>query len=190
MATIKHAKGDRSDLPADDRGIAQGGSLFDPSFAEKEGVDHSFTRLASRPGFLIRRLHQIHYAMFFEECQTRKVTPIQFGILSVVETQPGLDQTTLGKEIGLDRTTAADVVKRLEERGLLSRQVHPADKRMWQLYVTEEGAAVIDLLRAGMTRAQERLLAPLRPAEQAMFMDLMAILVDANNHYGSPMRAF
>jgi len=47
---------------------------------------------------------------------------------------------------------------------------------------------VINELQAGMARSQERLLAPLRPAEQVMFMDLMTILVDANQHYGSPMR--
>jgi len=152
-------------------------------------IDHGFARLASRPGFLIRRLHQIHVAMFFEECQNRKVTPIQFGILSVVESQPGLDQTSLGKEIGLDRTTTADVAKRLEERGFLHRQPNPADKRMWQLYVTDAGSAVVATLRDGMARAQERLLAPLRPAEQVMLMDLMSILVDANQQYGSPMRA-
>jgi len=153
-------------------------------------IDHSFARLASRPGFLIRRLHQINYAMLFEEFQSRKVTPIQYGVLSVVETQPALDQTTLGKEIGLDRTTTADVVKRLVERGLLRREHHPVDKRMWQLYITAEGGEVIAALRDGMTRAQERLLAPLRPAEQAMLMDLMTRMVEANPQYGSPMRAF
>ncbi|AZY48970.1 MarR family winged helix-turn-helix transcriptional regulator [Bordetella avium] len=155
----------------------------------KGDADHDFTRLASRPGFLIRRLHQIHVAMFFEECQNRKVTPIQFGILSVVESQPGLDQTSLGKEIGLDRTTTADVAKRLEERGFLQRRPNPTDKRMWQLYVTDEGSAVVAALRDGMARAQERLLAPLRPAEQVMLMDLMGRLVDENHQYGSPMRA-
>jgi len=159
-----------------------------PSEESGADIDHSFTRLASRPGFLIRRLHQIHGAMFFEECQSRKATPVQFAILSVVLSQPGLDQTSLGKEIGLDRTTAADVIKRLAQRGLLLRKAHPSDKRMWQLYVTQAGEEVVTALRAGMVRAQDRLLAPLRPAERVMFMDLMTILVDANQHYGSPMR--
>jgi len=128
--------------------------------------------------------------MLFEEFQSRKVTPIQYGVLSIVETQPSLDQTSLGKEIGLDRTTTADVVKRLVERGLLRREHHPDDKRMWQLFITQEGSEVIATLRDGMARAQERLLSPLRPAEQAMLMDLMTRLVEANPHYGSPMRAF
>lgn len=169
---------------------AKNASKKDFETSMQADLDPTFQRLASRPGFLIRRLNQIHYAMFFEECQSRKVTPVQFGILSVVQNQPTIDQTSLGKEIGLDRTTTADVVKRLEERGLIRRQTHPHDKRMWQLNVTDEGVAVILALRDGMTRAQARLLAPLRPAEQAMFMDFMAILVEANQHYGSPMRTF
>src|SRR5690554_4830995 len=63
----------------------------------------------SRPGFLIRRLHQIHYAMFFEECKEGGITPVQFGVLTVLAREPWLDQTAIGYEVGLDRTTAADV---------------------------------------------------------------------------------
>ena len=33
--------------------------------------------LWSRPGYLVRRLNQIHYALFFEECKTQNVTPVQ-----------------------------------------------------------------------------------------------------------------
>ena len=36
--------------------------------------------LWSRPGFLVRRLNQIHYAMFFEECAESGITPVHSGI--------------------------------------------------------------------------------------------------------------
>ena len=61
--------------------------------------------LWSRPGYLVRRLNQIHYAMFYEECKTQNVTPVQYGVLTALSLSPWLDQTAIGMELGLDRTT-------------------------------------------------------------------------------------
>jgi DNA-binding MarR family transcriptional regulator len=132
---------------------------------------------------LIRRLHQIHVAMFMEEFKSTNTTPVQYGLMSAVAALPGLDQTALGQEVGLDRTTTADVVKRLEERGLLERRSNPADRRTRHVQLTDEGRAYVAELHGDMTRAQERLLEPLRPAEKAILMDLMRRLVEANNQY-------
>ncbi len=138
----------------------------------------------SRPGFLVRRLHQIHYAMFFEECEEGGITPVQFGVLTVLARNPWLDQTAIGYEVGLDRTTAADVIKRLEEKGYLERRINPEDKRSRQAAVTEKGAAIMAELQESMARAQKRLLQPLSPRDQKLFMSLLVELVEANNQYG------
>ncbi len=92
-------------------------------------VDPAKELLFARPGFLVRRLHQIHVAMFFEECKSQNVTPVQYAILTAVSVLPDLDQTSLGQEVGLDRTTTADVVKRprtaaSSSGGRILRQAH------------------------------------------------------------------
>jgi DNA-binding MarR family transcriptional regulator len=139
--------------------------------------------LWSRPGYLVRRLNQIHYALFFEECRTQNVTPVQYGILTALSLTPWLDQTALGNELGLDRTTTADVVKRLEERGLVARRVNPLDRRSRQAVITSVGLQTMGRLQDGMMRAQQRLLAPLSPPQQKTFMKLLSTLVEANNKY-------
>jgi DNA-binding MarR family transcriptional regulator len=139
--------------------------------------------LWSRPGFLVRRLNQIHYALFFEECKSQNITPVQYGILTALSLRPWLDQTEIGLEIGLDRTTTADVVKRLQERGLVQRRVNPADRRSRQALITKEGLRLMGLLQGGMIRAQQRLLEPLAPRDRDVFMKLLSQLVEANNHY-------
>src|SRR5262249_12619133 len=78
--------------------------------------------LASRPGYLVRRLHQIHSAIFQEECQEFGITPVQYGLITALLNNPGMDQVTLGGEVGIDRTNAADVLSRLAERGLVRRE--------------------------------------------------------------------
>lgn len=150
---------------------------------EMATIDPIKELLWARPGFLVRRLHQIHVAMFFEECKAQSITPVQNAILTSLSVRPGLDQTSLGQEVGLDRTTTADVLKRMEERGLVERRPHPTDRRARQVHLTLEGQKVFDSLRGDVARAQERILEPLQPAERAMFMHLLNILVEANNQY-------
>lgn len=146
-------------------------------------IDPAKKLLFARPGFLIRRLHQIHVTMFLEEFKSENVTPVQYGLLTAVAALPGLDQTALGQEVGLDRTTTADVVKRLEERGLLERHPNPADRRTRHVQLTAEGHELVTALYGDMMRAQERLLEPLREAERIMLMDMLRRLVEANNQY-------
>lgn len=140
--------------------------------------------LWSRPGFLVRRLNQIHYAMFFEECKEGNITPVQYGILTVLSRNPWLDQTAIGYELGLDRTTSADVIKRLEEKGLVERRVNPTDKRSRQANITPEGLALMESLKDGMARSQQRLIEPLSPTDRKTFMTLLAEVVEANNQHG------
>ncbi|MBC2769055.1 MarR family winged helix-turn-helix transcriptional regulator [Pusillimonas minor] len=140
--------------------------------------------LWSRPGFLVRRLNQIHYAMFFEECTEGSITPVQYGILTVLSQNPWLDQTTIGYELGLDRTTSADVIKRLEDKGLLERRVNPQDKRSRQANITPAGLELMVSLKDSMARAQQRLIEPLSPSNRKLFLSLLTELVEANNQYG------
>ena len=52
------------------------------------------TTLWERPGYLIRRLHQIHVAIFLEECADHGITPVQYAVMTALLTHPGADQVT------------------------------------------------------------------------------------------------
>ncbi len=141
------------------------------------------TDLSDRPGHLIRRLHQIHVAMFLEECAAYSLTPVQYAVMTVLAVQPELDQISIASEAAIDRTNVADVLARLEERGIVTRQVSPADRRMKLAVLTEEGARITRDMEAAMQRAQDRFLAPLSADRRAEFMKLMDELVEANNAF-------
>ena len=158
---------------------------------KKPSNDPAREMLSSRPGYLIRRLNQIHYAIFFEECKQFNITPVQYGMLTALSVTPGIDQKTLGHELGLDRTNTADVLKRLEERGLVRRVPSVVDGRVKNAFITPEGEKITGSMFGAMANAQERLLAPLPVPERKKFMDLLLLLVEANNDLGrASMRAF
>lgn len=157
--------------------------------AKKNSTVQEHTSVWNRPGFLVRRLHQIHVAIFLEEMSADNITPIQYGVLSALADQPGLDQLSLAAEIGIDRANVADVLTRLEGRGLVVRTVSPEDNRRKFCAPTEQGLAFVRKYHANMQRAQDNLLRPLKPAERVEFMRLLRRVVEAGNDRGrAPLR--
>jgi DNA-binding MarR family transcriptional regulator len=137
--------------------------------------------LEDLPGHHIRRLQQIAVAVFLQETEAHGITPVQFAALQTVNNAPGMDQRTLAARIGLDTSTVAGVIDRLEARGLLQRNASAEDRRVRLLTLTETGRTLLAAVAPGMLAAQQRMLAPLSPAERTEFMRLLRLLVDANN---------
>jgi DNA-binding MarR family transcriptional regulator len=154
-----------------------------PSTANSH-ADEPRLPLWSRPGFLLRRLNQIHYALFFEECRAFNITPVQYGLLTALAIRGQLDQGSLGIELGIDRTNVADVLIRLSARGLVRRVQDPSDRRAKLASLTPKGRQLTASMFASMQRAQDRLLAPLSQKERDAFMTTLVRLIEANNAYG------
>jgi DNA-binding MarR family transcriptional regulator len=145
--------------------------------------------LSGRPGFLIRRLHQIHLALFAEECGRFGVTPVQFSLLTVVAARPGLDQSALALEVGVDRATTANVLARLETNGLLRRARSGADSRLKLVQLTAAGRRMLIRMDPHARRAHDRTMNGLPARDRARFVAFLARLVDAGNDHGrAPMR--
>jgi len=140
--------------------------------------------LWSRPGYLIRRLHQIHCALFLEECRDSRLTPVQYGLLTALAFRGELDQASLAEELGLDRTTAAEVLSRLEKRKLVTRKPNPRDRRARLAKITSRGRKLTAAMFSAMQRAQDRMCAPLAQKERDVFMATLTRLIEANNEYG------
>jgi DNA-binding MarR family transcriptional regulator len=152
-------------------------------------VADAFAAVEDRPGFLIRRLHQIHLALFAEECAPFGVTPVQFSIMTAAAAQPGLEQVALAHEVGVDRTTLTNVLTRLEGRGLLRRAAAEDDRRVKRVILTPDGHAVLGRMTGAAERAHARTVAALPPAEREAFLAALRALVSAGNGYGrAPMR--
>jgi DNA-binding MarR family transcriptional regulator len=129
--------------------------------------------LEERPGFLIRRAHQISQSVFIEECAGLDITATQFGVLWVLSRAGALDQISIARLLGFDRSTTGLVVKLLEDRKLIVRTPDPDDRRRYVLRLTKAGD---DLRRRAEPRVNEvrkRLEAVFTPAERKTFAKLL-----------------
>ena len=129
--------------------------------------------LHQRPGFLIRRAQQIAVSLFLEETGPLGITNTQYGILLVLKNRPGIDQITLAKLLGLDRSTTGMVLGKLEKAGLIGRQVEKDDRRRRTLALTTAGARMLDSLAEPARRAQKRVLSAFNTEEQTAFLRLL-----------------
>lgn len=129
------------------------------------------------PGFVLRRSQQILSALFAAECSRAgiDVTESQLDALIVIASSPHIDQVTLARKLGYDRSTTTSVVNGLVRRGLVKRLVG-TDRRRRLLEPTPSARAALSSARRCSSRADAQLLAGLSPSERHQLLQVLTEL--------------
>jgi DNA-binding MarR family transcriptional regulator len=105
------------------------------------------------------------------------LTPRQLAVLMTVAQNEGLSQTGLVDRTGIDRSTLADIVRRLQRKGLLQRRRTKEDARAYAVKLTDEGRRVLRVAEPLAKRVDERILDALPAKQRDQFIgDLLAIV--------------
>ena len=156
---------------------------------KREPVEQSLDELYHRPGFLLRRAHQISAALFIEEAAGLSLTTTQYGALVALRARGALDQVGIATLVGIDRSTTALVVSKLEEAGYIERRDDDVDKRRKIIILARAGHDVLERVAAPAQRARERALEPFSAEDAAMFVSLLERFVGAfNEQTRAPIR--
>lgn len=129
--------------------------------------------VGAQVGFLLRRAHQRHAALFLEAMAVVDLTPMQFNALVRVVELGAVSQNQLGRLSAMDPATVQGVVRRLVERGLMQRGADPADRRAAVLTATATGLALAARAAAVGHAVTEATLAPLSVAERRTILKLL-----------------
>src|SRR6185312_1619941 len=134
-------------------------------------------RLERSPLHLLHRAGQCASEMFQIELGGDDLTPRQYAILLTVAQNEGLSQTQLVELTGIDRSTLADVVRRMLKKGLLQRRRTRDDARAYSVKLTDEGTKVLKSHDPRARRVDERILSSLPAPQRDRFLqDLNAIV--------------
>ncbi|HEY2095304.1 MAG: MarR family transcriptional regulator, temperature-dependent positive regulator of motility [Pseudonocardiales bacterium] len=140
-------------------------------------------RIASSPRdsvfHLLRVVLQEHGTRWAErltEPGVRDVTKPQYAILRAVAANPGLDQAAAGQFTGTDKATVTAMLDRLQRRGLLTRDVHPDDRRRRQLHLTPRGEELLAAMTPTVDHLNEELLSRLSDVERGQLTALLTKL--------------
>jgi DNA-binding MarR family transcriptional regulator len=133
--------------------------------------------LENHVGFLLRKAHQRHAAIFLEAAAEHGLTPTQFAALNKTVELGKVTQNLLGRLVAMDPATIQGVVRRLTIRGLIARTEDPMDKRTAVLTATEAGVALVAHAVATARKSHAAALSPLSADEQATFLTLLQKMV-------------
>lgn len=161
-----------------------------PGATEADAGDGAvFDRASAMPGHLLRRCQQIAVSLFLTECRAFDLTPLQFTVLATLSQMGPQDQASICGYAALDRTTVGVVVKKLEARGLVRREVSAKDRRSKPISITAAGANLLKAAMPAVEEAQARMLGPLSATEQERFLRYLRKMADGNNSESrAPMR--
>ena len=135
--------------------------------------------LMQHPGHLMRRAVQVMNQLWDEEV-SHVITSPQFAALNALYSEPNLDQRTLGVRISLDRSTMAEVVARLSDRGLIQAARDTRDGRRKTIALTPGGLRTVRQLIPRTHAMTARLVGPLDPRQRDELLTLLTKVVKAN----------
>jgi DNA-binding MarR family transcriptional regulator len=128
-------------------------------------------RLQEQIGFVLRKAHQRHVAIFAS--RIADLTPPQFAALAKLADVGETSQNQLGSLIAMDAATVKGVIDRLKARGLVELTRHDVDKRRLLVNLTAEGRETVERLIPLAERITAETLAPLSPKEAAALLRLL-----------------
>jgi MarR family transcriptional regulator, lower aerobic nicotinate degradation pathway regulator len=98
--------------------------------------------LAQYTGFLMNWVARRSRERFAQALEAEVgLHPREFGVLAVVERDPGITQQAIGEAAGVDPSTMVATLDSLEERGLAERRPHASDRRKRAVFLTPQGEA-------------------------------------------------
>ncbi len=128
---------------------------------------------------LLHRAGQCAGDIFSSEVSFEGLTPRQFAVLVTVAQHEGLSQTDLVELTGIDRSTLADIIRRMLKKGLISRRRTREDARAYAVRLTNDGRSVLNAAEPAAISADERILAALPSDKRDEFIKCLNTIVSA-----------
>lgn len=137
--------------------------------------------LALSTSHLLHRAQQLAQERFAKLAGDKGVTLRQFAVLAAIHETPGVNQTQLVRTTGIDRSTLADMVLRMEKRGWVSRAASDADARANDVRLAPAGLAVLQSAIQHAKAADAAILDALPRSKAKAFQHTLARLAEISD---------
>ncbi len=134
--------------------------------------------LAKSVGHMLHRAQQFAAERFARDVGV-DLTLRQFALIAAVAEQNGRTQTDLVQATGIDRSTLADMIGRMEDRGFLQRDKAAEDKRAKTVSLTAAGKTALAKAVPAADAADAALLAVLDRTQRTTLLTHLSALTAA-----------
>jgi MarR family transcriptional regulator, lower aerobic nicotinate degradation pathway regulator len=136
------------------------------------------SRLQRRPSWLVSQVSIHAHRLLSEGFGAMGSIGYHYRLLAALEEFGPASQAALSRRTGIDRSDVVAALNDLAERGLVERSSDPADRRRNVITITPAGSEQLRLLDGVVGDVQDKLLAPLSPAEREQLTDLLARVLE------------
>jgi len=133
--------------------------------------------LSQSPSHLLRRCVQYANDLFSREPGASDLTKQQFTVLAAVEQNEGMSQTDLVAITGIDRSTLAEMIRRMIDKGLLDRERTESDQRANAVRIAMAGRKALRAARTASDRVERTLLSGLSAGDRTKLVKILAAMV-------------
>jgi len=141
-----------------------------------EGLETEAFKLAVSPSHLLHRAEQLA-AVRFTQLVGSSVTLRQFAVLAAIAESPGLSQAELSAATGVDRSTLADMMSRMQKRGWITRTTSPKDARAHSVRLAASGVTILAAATQHARAADAAVLDLLPRAKRRSFLNTLTKLL-------------
>lgn len=130
-------------------------------------------------GFQLRMAQIVSFQAFARHAQGIGLSPGRFAALVLIDRNPGISQTALARAIGSDKSTLTPMLDDLVKRGLISRERTRADRRLYELKLTDAGRKAMRAMYERAQRHERELDDIVGPRERESFMKALRKILAA-----------
>jgi DNA-binding MarR family transcriptional regulator len=127
----------------------------------------------SSPLHLLHRASQRADGLFSRNVRDADLTPRQFAVLQAVADNNGLSQTDIMAATGIDRSSTAELVRRLVTNRCLQRRRTRRDARIYAVRITSPGRELLGIGAAATRAAEDALLLSVPENQRQAFLDVL-----------------
>ncbi len=124
-------------------------------------------------GYNLRCAQVYVFHHFTEKLGTYGISAPQFGTLLLIESNPGVSQSSVAEALRFDRSTLVQIIDRLEHRGLVVRAVAAHDRRSHALELTDPGATLLATLKSLALEHEDEMARGLEDGEREILIRLL-----------------
>ncbi|CAM7488923.1 MarR family winged helix-turn-helix transcriptional regulator [Citrobacter sedlakii] len=125
---------------------------------------------------LLRQLFQQHTARW--QYELPELTKPQYAVMRAIAERPGIEQVDLTEAAVSTKATLAEMLSRMEKRGLVRRENDPLDKRRRFVFLTAQGEALLTTTMPLGNRVDEEFLGRLSEEEREQFTRLVRKMME------------
>jgi len=124
-------------------------------------------------GYHLRRAQSAAFQHFASHLKHRDITPGQLGLLVLIAGNPGVSQTALAQEIGVERSTLGEFIDRFESRQIVERRRVATDRRIHAIHLTVKGQQFLEQVLPEVEAHEREFNKPLSAQETRTLVHLL-----------------